>query len=109
MSYKYALRYKPCIEFRDEGYQIEDAGEDYGLTDCFLGISILLPPDGSYSQAVVVKDNGKEKRPMTQKEIFKAWMLLGMSLHGQGELKGWQKEFVKIHAEMSIQVMRGKK
>jgi hypothetical protein len=96
---KYALRYQTNMEFRDEGYTAEEAG-DCGLTDCFIGISILLPEDGSYSQAIVVADNGKEKRKMTQKEIFKAWMMLGLSLHDQGELQGWQAAHVKTHSDI---------
>ncbi len=106
MNYKYALRYTPNLEFRDEGYEKEDAGNECGLTDCFLGISIILPPDGSYSQQIVIADNGKEKRSMTQKEIFKVWMTLGMSLHKEGALKGWHKEFVKLHSEMCLNIFK---
>jgi hypothetical protein len=99
--YKYALRYQPNLERRDEGYTANDVeNTGHGLTDCFLGISILLPPDGTYSQAIVVSENGKEKRTLTQKEIFKSWLMLGLSLHDKGELKGWQKDFVKMHSEM---------
>ena len=103
--YKYALRYKPNLEHRDEGYTKDDAGQD-GLTDCLLGISILLPPDGSYSQAIVINEHGKEKRALTPKEIFKAWSMLGMSLHQEGMLKGWQSEIVKIHSKMMRDVLR---
>lgn len=98
-KYKYALRYTPNIEHREEGYTKEDIIGNCGLTDCFLGISILLPEDGSYSQCIAIKDNGKEKRQMTQAEIFKAWMTLGISLHEEGQLKGWHADFASLHTE----------
>ncbi len=69
------------------------------MADALIGISILLPEDGGYSQAVFSID-GNDNRHLTQKEIFKAWLMLGLSLHDQGELKGWQKDFVKMHSEM---------
>lgn len=97
--HKYAIRYKFDLENDGHGYAKEEAG-DKGLTDCILGISILLPETGEYSQAVVVSYNGKEKRPLTQKEIFKSWLMMGLSLHDTGELQGWQADFVKMHSEM---------
>lgn len=109
MEYKYALRYQHNLECRDEGYTRKDAEGGFGLTDCLLGISIILPPDGSYSQRTVVADNGKEKRSMNQQEVFKAWSLLGMSLHEEKMLKGWQAQIVEIHHKMMCDVMNNKK
>ena len=97
-DYKYALRYIFEPETRPEGFTKEEAGT-CGMADALLGISIILPSDGGYSQCVFSID-GKENRSLTQKEIFKAWLMLGISLHDNGELKGWQKEFVKMHADM---------
>lgn len=99
-KHKYALRYKYELEDRDEGFDVADATDGRGLTDCLLGISILLPETGEYSQAIVISAYGKEKRPLTQKEIFKVWLMLGISLHDVGKLEGWQSEFVKMHSEM---------
>ncbi len=96
--HKYALRYNLNEEWREEGFTAEEAGEN-GLCDALIGISVILPEDGSYSQAVF-SSNGKEKRECTQKEIFKAWLMLGLSLHDTGKLEGWQKEFVTIHSSM---------
>ena len=98
MSYKYALKYKVETENRPEGYLKEDAGSD-GLTDAFLGISILMPDDGSYSQAITIRENAKKNRLMTQEDIFKVWMMLGMSLSDKNELKGWKKLFVQAHTK----------
>lgn len=95
---KYALRYTWQPETQPGGYTREEIG-DKGGADALIGISIILPPDGSYSQALFSID-GKEDRELTQKEIFKAWLMLGLSLHDKGELKGWQADFAKLHADM---------
>lgn len=95
---KYALRYTWATENRKEGYTEDDAGEK-GLADAMIGISILLPDDGSYSQALF-SFHGKEDRELNQNEIFKAWLMLGLSLHDTGELKGWKSEMVKIHSDI---------
>ncbi len=98
MTDKYALRYSFNEEYRDEGYTKEDATEGKGLCDAIIGISIIYQDDGSYSQAVF-SANGKTKAACTPQEIFKAWHMLGMSLHEEGLLKGWHKDCVKLHAE----------
>lgn len=95
---KYALRYKWGVESLDEGYQKEDAGED-GLCDAMLGISIIFPEEGGYSQALF-SFHGKEKRPLNQEEIFKVWMMLGLSLHDEDKLKGWKSDLVSLHSKM---------
>lgn len=107
MSHTYALRYSWNMETREQGYQQEDAN-DYGLCDAMLGISIIYFEDGSYSQAVFSCD-GKEGRPLTQDEIFKAWLTLGLSLHDQGELEGWKKVFVSLHSEFLRDIFKHKK
>lgn len=99
MSHKYGIRYDVNVEYRSEGYDKSEAGEK-GLTDSLLLLSILNHPDGSYSQAFTLNLHGKEKRELTQKEIFKAWLMLGISLHDEGKLEGWQKEFVQMHTEV---------
>jgi hypothetical protein len=98
--HKYALRYGYTLEEKEDGYSKEEAIDDKGLTDCLLGISILLPEDGSYSQQICISAHGKEKRELTQKEIFKAWLMLGISLHDTGALGGWQREFVQMHTHL---------
>jgi hypothetical protein len=100
MSYKYALRYSPNIEHREEGYEKSDCSDKCGLTDCLLGISMILPDDGSYSQQIVISEHGKEKRGLNQSEIFRIWATLGLSLHDSGKLDGWEKELVKLYAHI---------
>lgn len=101
---KYALRYTWLPETKEGGYTREEIG-DCGGADALIGISIILPDNGGYSQAIFSID-GKENRRLTQKEIFKAWLMLGISLHDKGELKGWQKLFVAMHADMIRTIMR---
>lgn len=99
-EYIYALRYQWNTEFRKEGYKKEDQlAVDYGLCDAFMFVSVLLPPDGSYSQ-MIISSNGKTQQPMTDKEKFKVWMTLGLSLADEGKLKGWHKQMVDMMAKM---------
>lgn len=93
--YKYSLRYIFSVEYKKEGFTKKDANGKHGLCDSIINISILQPPDGSYSQAVF-SYGGKDGNSLTQEEIFKAWIMLGISLHDEGKLKGWRKEFVEI-------------
>lgn len=95
-DYKYKIRYT----FKaDSGQFTVNDITDEGLADDLLLVSILTPPDGSYSQAIV-SHKGNENRSLTQKEIFKAWLMMGVSLHDQGELEGWQKQFAEMHTSM---------
>lgn len=107
MNYNYSLRYEIKIESDENGYT-KDQSEGKGLTDCLLAFSVLLPETGEYSQAVVFNWNGKEKRPFTQKELFKLWMSLGLSLHDNNGLKGWHAEVITLHAKMIRSLFRPK-
>ena len=105
-KHKYALRYTWIPETREDGYlKNEIENEDQGLCDALIGISILHPECGGYSQALFSID-GKEKRSLNQKEIFKAWLMLGVSLHDEGKLKGWQKILVENHAKNAREIIK---
>lgn len=93
--HKYGLRYDLATETQPGGYDKSEAG-DKGLCDALLVFSIITPEDGSYSQGLLTF-HGKEERVLTQEEIFKAWLLLGFSLHDKGELKGWKAQLVEAH------------
>lgn len=91
---KYALRYTWDTECRKEGYTKEDAiEENHGLSDAFLGISIIKPKDGSYSQLLMSID-GETEKELTQKDIFKAWLTMGLQLSDNNTLQGWKKQIV---------------
>lgn len=94
---KYALRYTFIPETKEGGFSCDEAG-DCGMADALLGISIIYTDDGDYSQAIFSFD-GKEKRPLNKKEIFKAWMMLGLALHDHRGLKGWQYDTVEIFSK----------
>lgn len=74
-----------------------------GLTDDLIVISILNPLNGSYSQAIY-SFKGEENRPLSDSELFKVWMALGMALHNSGELKGWKKDFIELHATLAKEI-----
>lgn len=96
--HKYQLRYEFESETRPEGYTKDELGSKGGC-DAFLGISIIKPEDGSYSQACVVNIDGAENRSLTQEEIFKIWMMLGLSLYDQGKLEGWKHQLTELHSQ----------
>lgn len=98
--HNYKLKYKINIEARDEGYQPEDCSEECGLTDVLAVFSILYPDDGSYSQCITLTADGREKRPMSQDEIFKLWMTLGLSLSEAETLSDSKRQFVQTFAEI---------
>ncbi len=91
---KYALRYTWKIDHDESGYTVKDIDNDnHGLCDAMILISIVRPPDGSYSQLLMSAD-GETHSELTQKDIFKAWLMLGFSLSDNGALQGWQKQTV---------------
>lgn len=103
---KYAIKYELNADSKKEGYDKEEAENGkYGLCDAFIFISIIQPEDGRYSIGLYSAD-GKEKRDLTHEEIFKAWLMLGISLYDNKELKGWRHEFVKFHAETIRMLMK---
>lgn len=102
--YKYAIKYNLNTESREEGYALEVDG--YSLCDVLISIPIVIPSDGGYSQRLI-SFNGKTKKPCTQKEIFKAWMMLGMSLYEENMLNGWQKEFIELHYTTATSIIEG--
>lgn len=93
---KYKLKYDIKIETCSEGYDKSDAGE-YGLTDKLIVISIIELECGGYSQCLFTFN--KDKEPLSQEEIFKTWLTLGLSLSNQNELKEWRKEMVDTHSK----------
>lgn len=86
----YRLTYK--FEAHPEGLKREELPADHGACDAMLLVSMIYPPDGSYSQAVVGVDgrntatgpNG-ERLELAAKEQFKAWI---MSAKYFAELEG---------------------
>lgn len=104
--HKYAIKYELNAGNRKEGYDKDDAENGkYGLCDAFIFISIIKSEDGSYSLGMSSAD-GKEKRALTQEEIFKVWLMMGVSLHDEGKLLDWKKSFVELHAETIRMLMK---
>lgn len=106
---QYALRYRWETEYREGGYTMDDQiDDDHGLCDALFFVSIVLPSDGSYSQMVITV-NGQTKEPMSDKEVFKVWMTLGLSLADRGNLIGWHAEIVTMMAKIIRKVFRRNK
>lgn len=95
---KYALRYTWFAE-ADKEYTKDDIENDQqGLCDAMVAISVVLPEDGSYSQLIMSAD-GRTKTEMTQDELFKVWLMLGMTLKKNKGLSGWKKQIVEFIGE----------
>src|SRR5579871_576641 len=92
ISHNYKIRYDFQHETKDSGYNKEDA-KGWGLTDALIFISILKNEDGSQSQLTFTLD-GKEKRTLTDDEIFDAWTKMGLILFDNEKLKGWKKDCI---------------
>lgn len=88
---RYRIRYKTEIEVgsftREEIYAKEAGG-----TDALLYASIICPEDGSYSIVWFSKD-GRTGEELTEKEIFKAWLMLAGRLAKSSELDFMRRRF----------------
>jgi hypothetical protein len=105
--HKYKLKYN--IDFIRGDYTPADVeGTDSGLTDALLCFSIIYPEDGGYSQ-VHFSNDGRTGQELTQEDLFKVWMTLGMNLANNGKLKGWHKKMIDNHAKISRELIVGKK
>lgn len=109
MSQKYALRYTWNAEARKEGYSKEDATEEFhGLCDAMMVVSIIRPEDGGYSQLTMSAD-GQTNKELTEKDIFKVWLMLGFQLSDNKGLKGWQKQTVDAMSDLVRTLFKGMK
>ena len=86
---KYHLTYS--VTPHPEGLTKEEIPEGHGGTDAVLIISIILPEDGSISQATMSL-NGKTREPLTVEDEWKAWFMLGAALENRKDLKEWKRE-----------------
>lgn len=89
--YKYKIRYNFGIEYKEEGFTKDDAG-DNGLADAIIYCSILTPPDGSLSHHWGSSD-GKGNLPSS--DIFKAFSTLAYKLSTDENLHEWQRYICK--------------
>jgi surface antigen len=72
----WALRYAP--QFEAGTWRREDAGEK-GLTDALLMVSMVFPPDGSFSGAVIGHD-GRTGDDLAPLDMWRAWLTLTNAL-----------------------------
>lgn len=74
---------------------------DHGLSDAMIIVSMIYPPDGSLSTAVMSKD-GRTDQPLDDIEIFKAWTMLAAGLAASSTLD----EGKRMLAELVIGAVR---
>jgi hypothetical protein len=76
--YTYHVSYS--MEVHPEGISKEELqAKNRGGSDALFVVSILYPPDGSYS-AMIRSVDGRTGEEMTDKEFFKLWALLAHRL-----------------------------
>lgn len=105
MSIKYALKYEWHVFF-DKEYTIDDIDnkDNQGLCDKFIFISILNLNDG-YSQQITSMD-GIEKKSLNHNDLFKAWLVMGLTLYDENECIGWKHEILKMVADNSRRLFK---
>ena len=82
----------------------EDLGHDkFSAADAFVIMSIVLPPDGSYSQMVYSAD-GKTKKSVTPADQFKAWIMMSHYLMKHPDLDEGRRAFAAEVFEMMQQM-----
>lgn len=104
--HKYKMRYKLQIEDCEEGYSVEDRTQEQGLTDGLFVVSMLYPEDGSYSQKIIMAYNGKKHDAMTEGEVFKLWMTMGLGLADNSEIDGIYRTILDAFQKMVRQIWK---
>lgn len=88
----YVLRVnKPGLNTEEAQKQAE---EGWGACNAAILLSILFPPDGSYSMMLMSKD-GRTNEPLPDHEVFKAWWLLAERLGRSTTLDEGRRLFAK--------------
>jgi hypothetical protein len=106
-EYKYSMRYTLKPEAKKDGFTKEDAMKGVGLCDAYLFVSILRPPDGSYSEYFFSNDGQKNGEELTDRDLFKHFCMLTMKLCKSENLIEWQKFVVTVTSELLTKIMTG--
>lgn len=70
-----------------------------GLTDAVVFLSLVYPPDGSFSLAVISQD-GRTGEPVDPHELFKAWLMVGDQLARNADLDEGRRAFAQMTFDM---------
>lgn len=105
--YKYHLIYR--LEAHPDGILPDDIPEGHGGCDAGIFMSLLFPPDGSYSFLVMPKDGrtGKDGKPgdLDIKEEFKAWHMWSLALAKKLPRGHGRQRVAQISFEMFLHLM----
>lgn len=92
----YPLSY--LLRINDPPLSVEDAKqqaqEGFGACDAVVLLSVLYPPDGSYSLLVRSRD-GRTQESLPDHEVFKAWLMLSDYLANSPTIEPWRREFAR--------------
>lgn len=106
-EYKYSLRYTLDSEVKKQGFEKKDAiDENHGLCDAYLFVSMIRPPDSSYSECFISHDSATDKE-LTDRDLFKHLCMLTMKLSKSESLLAWQKFVVSTICELLTKIMTG--
>lgn len=90
--YQYHLTYQVTPPHVD-GITRDEVPNGHGGCDAAVIISILYPPDGSYSAMYMSRD-GRNGQPLDANEMFKAWIMWAARLSRDKTLHPAKREFV---------------
>lgn len=84
-------------QLRDDkvNWQGENVGKSVGAADAFIITSIILPPDGSYSQVVYSAD-GRTGQKLPPAELWKAWAVMAAQLAKNEDLSSAKRELCQV-------------
>lgn len=89
MSYRYHLLWQ--CEARPDGVEADDIPSGYGGCDAMIFLSLLFPPDGTYSMKAITRD-GRTGDALEAGELWKAWFMLSKVLADRADLDPGRRE-----------------
>lgn len=96
MSHKYKIKLKFVDAEFGEFTKEEIIADEACGCDAYIYISLLYPQDGSLSVEVVSRDGRKNGDDLSDKELFKIWMMIGMMLAKSEKLDDARKFLARL-------------
>ena len=106
MRHIYRVRY--TLSHEVGSFSDNQAGEEQGLTDAFVFLSILYPEDGSYSILPITVDGRHGEKALDPIQEYKAWLLWGHAISEKLPDNDVRKEVAAMPMELLRKVERGK-
>lgn len=102
-EHKYRLTYSATAH--PGGIEKKDVPENAGACDAMIFVSMIYPPDGSFSMMHFSKD-GRTDEELPVAEIWKAWALMAKSLSENLNLSPGKRAFCASVFQMVADAMK---